>query len=206
MALLKQAVRLLDDVPGADWNFGGGSALAFLFGHRISYDVDIFLHDAQVLAYLSPRVNDLSASLAESYDEAANGIKLTTHSGDIDFIVAGDVTTEATLLRRPAEFERDISIQAPAEILAKKVQYRGFRFTHRDIFDLAMLIERDPTSVEKALAGCARSEIEKATKAIREALPNLRSELPKYVNPTEAFLPLLDRAPDLMRAFTTRTG
>jgi hypothetical protein len=40
---------------------------------------------------------------------------------------------------------RDIRVETPAEILCKKLQYRGSRLTVRDIFDLACTAKLAPT-------------------------------------------------------------
>ncbi len=178
--------------------------MALRFGHRISYDVDIFLHDAQILGYLSPRLNDLSGSLADSYTEAANGIKITTGRGDIDFVVAADVTRDEPVLAPVPGMALNILVQSPAEILAKKLQYRGFKFTHRDIFDLAMLLENDPASVDGAVKACSAVEVDKAVGIMRSRLGRLAIEVPDYVNPTPAFEPLGGRLDEVIGAFVSR--
>ena len=62
--LFATAAALMDLLPaGGAWSFGGGTCLALRYGHRISYDVDIFVTDAQLIPFLSPRLNDAAASL-----------------------------------------------------------------------------------------------------------------------------------------------
>lgn len=195
---------LEEAAPGVPWTFGGGSAMAYIYGHRISYDADIFLHDVQVLTYLSPRLNDVAASLAEHYDEQANGIKLTTGRGDIDFVVASDVTNappQPVLIRGIA---KPVQMQDAAEILAKKIQYRGFRFTHRDMFDLAMLLQQNPASVDLAFAQCAPTAVAQAVDVMWQRLPVLTAELPNYVNPTPGFRHLLVDAEKILDEFLKR--
>jgi hypothetical protein len=65
-----------------------------MFSHRHSKDIDIFLNDPQVLLYLSPRTNDIAERVADagSYQEASNFIKFITSHGEIDFIVAPQLT------------------------------------------------------------------------------------------------------------------
>jgi hypothetical protein len=173
--------------------------LAVTYGHRVSYDVDIFLRDVQALAYLTPRTNDIAASLAASYAESANGIRIETSHGDIDFVVAADVTDVAPAARMIQG--KEILVERPAEILAKKIQYRGHRFAHRDVFDLAMLMDQDPHEVETALRFCGRDAVEKTAHVIAARLPSLTSELPDYVNPTPGFASLIDRVPDIVIEF-----
>lgn len=199
-SLFLQATALLRaSCPTAYWTFGGGTALALKYGHRVSYDVDIFLRDAQVLAYLTPRTNDIAASLATSYAESANGIRIETSHGDIDFVVSAEVTDVAPAARLVQG--KETLVEAPAEILAKKIQYRGHRFAHRDVFDLAMLMDQDPHEVETALSSCGRDAVEKAAHVIAARLPSLTSELPNYVNPTQDFVSLIDRVPAIVVRF-----
>jgi hypothetical protein len=203
--LLRQAAQLLEEAaPGVQWTFGGGSAMAHIYGHRISYDADIFLHDVQVIAYLTPRLNDVAASLAEHYDEQANGIKLTTGRGDIDFVVAGDVTNVPPRSISIPGIVKPVQMQDAAEILAKKIQFRGFRFTHRDMFDLAMLLQESPSSVDLAFAQCSPGAVAQAIDVMWHRLPVLTAELPDYVNPTVSFNHLLVDAEKILDEFLKR--
>jgi len=44
--LFSIACWILQDYSITDWSFGGGTALsAIYYGHRISYDIDIFSED-----------------------------------------------------------------------------------------------------------------------------------------------------------------
>lgn len=187
----------LDPVPY--WTFGGGTALALRYAHRISYDVDIFLYDAQVLGFLTPRLNDFAAAISHEYREAANGLKIVTARGDIDFIVAGRMTDrlpDAIIVQ-----EVKALVDAPAEILAKKIQYRGIAFARRDIFDLAALMREDPAQVETAIQACTTDAVEAVAQAITNALPRLAADLPDYVNPTPRFRSLIKDASRIVRDF-----
>ncbi|MBI3505979.1 MAG: hypothetical protein HY059_14145 [Proteobacteria bacterium] len=152
--------------------------------HRISYDTDIFLLDPQVLGHLTPETNDLVAGFAEEFVRSANGMKIVTGGGDIDFVVAPDVTADPPVAERIDG--RVVATHTNAEILAKKIQYRGFKFTHRDVFDLAVLIDRERTSVDRALGSCGAREVDAAFDMCIERLPGLTADLPDYINPTRA--------------------
>src|SRR5438128_2145859 len=79
--------------------------------HRMSRAIDVFLKDAQALPLLSPRLNDRAAGLARDHVEASNFVKLACTDGEIDFIVAPDLT------ERPRETRalggREIAVHAP---------------------------------------------------------------------------------------------
>jgi hypothetical protein len=97
--------------------------------HRMSQDIDIFIDDAQYLAFLSPRLGrDLECV---AYDEAAHYLKLRYPEGDIDFIVSGVITATVVC---PIDVAGDVDagiphyrflIDHPVEIALKKLWYRG---------------------------------------------------------------------------------
>ncbi|CAN7714766.1 nucleotidyl transferase AbiEii/AbiGii toxin family protein [Rhizobium sp. LjRoot258] len=52
------------NVAPQDWTLGGGTALMLHHQHRMSQDIDIFIDDAQYLAFLPPTT--WTASVADS--------------------------------------------------------------------------------------------------------------------------------------------
>lgn len=120
------------------WTFGGGTALMLQIDHRESHDVDLFITDPQLLGFLDPAKQGFVLSTEPSaYDGDGIGhLKLSFDDvGEIDFIV-GQQQTE------PGFKLQDISgvptkLETPAEIIAKKIIYRGRRVQPRDIFDIA---------------------------------------------------------------------
>lgn len=150
--LFGRALDLIDSVatsthPLEHWSFGGGTVLMRRHRHRFSKDVDIFIEDPQYLPYLSPRTNAKAEALTGHYIEQQGFLKLVFPEGEIDFVVAGP------LIRNPHQIEalmgREVRVERSAEIVAKKVWHRGPEFTARDIFDLAMVAEREPAAIEE---------------------------------------------------------
>lgn len=180
--LLDRARGLLADARCDDWAFGGGSALAFRLNHRISYDADIFLADPQYLGHLTPRLNPVAEALAMSYAETGNSLKIVTSLGDIDFIVSRDLTDGHPIVERIGDVETPCHTNA--EILAKKIEFRGHAFALRDMFDLAVLIDRDPRSVETALVACTPGSIAQVRARIDAEIDGLATALRDFVNPT----------------------
>lgn len=157
--LLRDALRCLDSLGALglavpEWTFGGGTVLMLRYGHRLSRDVDIFLHDAQPLTALSPRLNEAVAALAGSYVEASSSLRLSVGQGEIDFIVAPSLLHDPPL---PMEFEsRRVLTDTSAEIVAKKLFYRTAGLKVRDVFDLAVVLEHEPGTparLREVLAG-----------------------------------------------------
>ena len=61
-------------------------------GHRVSKDIDAFIHDPQYLSFLSPRPAGEAVWGCEAFNEAAHYLKLIFPEGEIDFIVAAAIT------------------------------------------------------------------------------------------------------------------
>jgi hypothetical protein len=123
------------------WSIGGGTMLHQIFSHRHSKDIGIFLSDPQVLLVLSPRTNDVAERIANvgKYEEGSNFVKFATSHGEINFIVAPQLTKPHATAQPIGP--RMVMVETPAEIMAKKLLYRAAEFTARDIFDLAFMIE-----------------------------------------------------------------
>ena len=149
--LFERALILIDSVakstsPLEGWSFGGGTVLMRRHHHRFSKDIDIFIPDAQHLPYLTPRLNGDVEALTSNYVESQGSIKLIFREGEIDFAAAGPLIKNPTKIE--SLFGREVNVEKSAEIVAKKVWHRGADFTARDIFDLAMVAENEPDSLE----------------------------------------------------------
>ncbi len=197
--LLTSAVALIEDsaLPHrVAWSWGGGTRLAHLYGHRISYDIDIFITDVQALLWLSPRLNEAAARLANDYVESSESVKLSTSRGDIDFIAAPVLTSPGTLSE---EIEGCIvAAQTAEEVLAKKLQFRGHSLAVRDAFDLAVMLRIDRGAVDAALAVCSPRALAQATTRLRLMLPSLPQQLQQSVRPLPAFEQFLSDAPRVL--------
>lgn len=124
------------------WTLGGGTALMLQIGHRESHDIDLFIPDPQWLPYLNPLTQDYNLELTPS-DYETDGtrvLKLTFDAvGEIDFICCSPLTDTHSELVRVCG--REIMLELPSEIVAKKVFYRGATLQPRDMFDIAAVIE-----------------------------------------------------------------
>ena len=76
------------------------------------------------------------------YIEQGGFVKLYFPEGEIDFVVSGSLTQDPTHIEQL--FGRTVAVETSTEIVAKKVWHRDVEFTARDIFDLAMVIEKEP--------------------------------------------------------------
>gem|GEM_PF-6399520 len=148
---------------------------------------------------MSPRLNDRAAALARSYEEAANGVKIVTSRGDIDFVVSRDLT-QAPKIAESIDGQA-IWAHTNAEILAKKIEFRGFAFTRRDMFDLAVLIDLEPSSVAQALSVCSKGATTLAISRIAAEIGTLGRTLPDFVDPTPRGAAYIARAAPLLASY-----
>jgi predicted nucleotidyltransferase component of viral defense system len=144
--LFQRALTIIESVARSghaleDWSFGGGTVLMRRHHHRFSKDIDIFIPDPQYLNHLTPRLNNEVEILTTHYIEHQGALKLTFPEGEIDFVVSGPLTPKPTSVE--ILFNREINVETSTEIIAKKVWHRGADFAARDIFDLAMVVEKE---------------------------------------------------------------
>lgn len=151
--LFSHALKLIGEITkhgraNPFWTFGGGTALMLRYGHRFSKDIDIFVPDPQSLGFVTPRLSEVAESITPDYIESAGYVKLYLPEGEIDFVAAPNLTipgfTSETLMSNPVRVETSI------EIIAKKMWHRGDQITGRDIFDFALVVEREPEAMLSA--------------------------------------------------------
>ena len=191
--LLELTLPALDEV-GADvrWTLGGGTGLSLKLDHRISYDIDIFLENASHLRALSPNRNKASQAISNRWQEPGHYLRLEREEGVIDFIVAAQLTD---LVPWHYSFKgREIPVEEPAEILAKKLKYRGSRIIPRDIFDILAVYRADPAIVKIAVAA-APEGARRAADRIGRIAKRYRETIGEEVNPTATGAALLEVDP-----------
>jgi predicted nucleotidyltransferase component of viral defense system len=151
--LLLHAFTLIDEIDRHGfkdplWTFGGGTVLMLRHGHRLSKDIDIFVPDPQYLGFVSPRLSDVAELVTSDYVEGPGYVKLLRPEGEIDFVASSNLTE--------VPFEvwsllgRQVKVETSVEIVAKKLWHRGDQATARDLFDLALVIQREPLALTSA--------------------------------------------------------
>lgn len=151
--LFAHALALIDEIarhgtPDPFWTFGGGTVLMLRFRHRRSKDIDIFVPDPQYLAYVTPRLSVVGERIAADYIEEAGHVKFIRPEGEIDFIVAPNLTRPGFETWRIAG--RGVRVETSVEIAAKKMWHRGATATARDLFDLSLLIGEERRALVRA--------------------------------------------------------
>ncbi|CAG9176513.1 nucleotidyl transferase AbiEii/AbiGii toxin family protein [Cupriavidus pinatubonensis] len=118
------------------------------YGHRFSRDIDLFVPDPQYLGYVTPRLSEAAETITADYIEQGNFIKLVLEAGEIDIVASPNLTTNPFELWEI--MGQPVRVETAAEIVAKKLYHRGDRATAHDLFDLAVVIERDSQALAHA--------------------------------------------------------
>ena len=145
-----------------DWTFGGGTALMLQIGHRISFDIDIFVHAARLKSF-SPSINPAAADISTRYQWPGHYLKFELPDGEIDFLSAPLQTDPGFTWKQLGN--RSVAIETPEEIIVKKIRYRSESLKARDAFDLAAIARERPD-----LAETLASEVGDALPRTSEAL------------------------------------
>ena len=174
-ALLRDAIRILDaSVAPTPWLFGGGTALAVHYRHRVSYDVDIFVPGQDALRDLAPQRNAITKSVLgeNKVDFPGNYLKLRFPYGEIDFTTGGRRTDSPS---QAWEFEgRMIDIETPWETATRTMFFRASDLKIRDIFDIAAVIDHHGDE-------------------LRECLPEVEDRLPRVLDRVRSHRPGYER-------------
>lgn len=119
------------------------------YQHRLSKDIDIFVPDPQYLGFVTPRLSDVAADISSQYVEDQNSyVKLIRPEGEIDFVASPNLTKPGFEMWNI--FGDTIRVETAVEIVAKKLWHRGDRAAARDLFDLSLVIEREPQELQVA--------------------------------------------------------
>ena len=190
-SLLPFCFAVVDEVVrehSADFpiQIGGGSMLLRRYRHRKSKDLDLFVTDVRLARWCSPRFNETAADLFADYGEEATAVKLVTGMQEIDIIAAAPVILEDAL-ETAILSGREVLIERPREILAKKVVYRGRTFQPRDVFDLACVAYAEPEEIAAIQPWLSMTHLDDLDARLTEITPILGAELAEKVDPYPEF-------------------
>ncbi len=130
------------------WVFGGGTALSmFHFQHRISFDIDIFVTEAQVFDFLHPKWFIDESRVFDNYnyrfDELNSHLQLkTTDNIKVDFLLNESIINPP-ILNTTLDLDYDLYYESVEDIIAKKIRWRKEDNLTRDIFDIVVAISHD---------------------------------------------------------------
>jgi hypothetical protein len=205
--LMGLTLKALDSVTADDelspsWTFGGGTSLAIDLAHRVRYDIDASLDSATIIQRLVPVRNLATRAMCwndetqrPDYHFPGHYLKLVVKGvGEIYFLSASALLEGSTV---PFDFDgRVIERERPAEIIAKKIFYRGATFKSHDVFDLAGTYVSLPEELEHAATSPFLTEevFSRVKFRIETRAHALSEEMVEEVNPTEFGRSFIDDA------------
>lgn len=174
--LFRLAVKFLENsgLSIEKWVMGGGTVLMLHYRHRLSKDIDIFISDPQLLTLLTPRLNDFVAEHVSDYDEQSNFLKLRFTEGEIDYVVAPNLTGLEPIMMDIENIS--VRTDAPEEIVIKKIFYRTEILKVRDIIDIAAVIKNRADSLRQFMPICSR-KLDILKGRIESIKPNYKKNL-----------------------------
>jgi predicted nucleotidyltransferase component of viral defense system len=138
------------------WVFGGGTALSmFHFNHRKSFDIDIFITEAQLFDFLNPKWYIDETTLFDNINYRFDGINKhiqlkTKDEIKVDFLVNESII-KPPIKNEILKLDYELYYESIEDIIAKKIRWRKQDNLTRDIFDIAISIEQDKNIIEKLL-------------------------------------------------------
>jgi len=176
--LEQKAQELIEDTRRAGGEsfeavLGGGTRLMLALNHRISDDIDLFVDSSGWLPYVSPRLNDRFDGELKDYEEDSSFVKLNFPEGQIDFIASSSLLSMNADIWNPPAIETNLPLMSPAEILAKKLFFRGWALQARDLFDWVAMKFHAPkdTISDEIFANLLSEKMDK----IKEAISHMAS-------------------------------
>lgn len=147
--LFEIAYQILEDYDITKWSFGGGTALSYCYyQHRMSYDIDIFLEDFSAISILLDNKEEIAKNLGISINLVKSStshltfiLKENDEGLKLDFLYGTALTSTPYQSNDIFNF-RDVNVQTPIEILARKLKHRN-TLTIRDFVDFAFSEQED---------------------------------------------------------------
>ena len=155
-SFIEDAYRFLPNQDYSTIRFGGGTALAmYYFQHRLSFDIDLFVTDIQILNYLSPKhwIDETDKFNSSKYIDLSNHIRVLEKKNNIkvDVLVSQSASYDYLLDDSKDIFCSDVYVESIEDIIAKKIIYRRNDNLTRDIIDIAIAIKVQDSILQNML-------------------------------------------------------
>ncbi|MDD3475702.1 MAG: nucleotidyl transferase AbiEii/AbiGii toxin family protein [Sulfurimonas sp.] len=189
------------------WVFGGGTALAmFHFNHRKSFDIDIFITEAQVFDFLNPKWYIDETTLFDQneyrFDGASHHVQLKTKDDiKVDFLL-NEAIINRPILNTTIPLDFELYYESIEDIIAKKVKYRKEDNLTRDIFDLAVAISKNENILKDLIESrfISHEDLAKLNKSLNSLNENLyNTELEKIEPQCSEYLDIAHKAKKIIQ-------
>ena len=178
------------------WVFGGGTALSiFHFNHRKSFDIDIFVTEAQVFDFLNPKWFIDETTLFNDKDHRFDGFNhhLALKTKDdikVDFLL-NEAIINTPIKNIILDLDFDLYYESVEDIIAKKVKWRKEDNLARDIFDLAVALTKDENILQSLINSrfISYEDLEKLSNALDDLnITQYKLEIDKIEPQTDEYM------------------
>lgn len=202
---IEDAYKFLPQDDHSLIRFGGGTALAiYYYQHRLSFDIDLFVTDMQVLNYLSPKhwIDETNKFNSSSYIDLSHHIRVLEKKNNIkiDLLVSQSSTTNYLVDDSKKLFKETIYVESIEDIIAKKIVYRRNDNLTRDIIDIAISIKQKDDFLENMLASglINLNDVQELYNALKNLDKTTFDEELEIVAPFEKYLDNAKNAPEII--------
>lgn len=186
--------------------FGGGTALAmYYFQHRLSYDIDLFVTDPQIMSYLSPKhwFEETNEFNTDKYIDLNNHIRVLYRKNNIkvDVLIAQDFIGEPLIDSTKDIFSCDLYVESIEDIIAKKIVYRRKENLTRDIIDIAISIKYGDNVIKKLYdkESIILSDVNELYESLLSLDTKMFNEELEIVKPFDKYLSTAQQAPYIIK-------
>jgi len=178
------------------WVFGGGTALSiFHFNHRKSFDIDIFVIQAQLFDFLNPKwfIDETTLFDDKDYrlDDSKHHLALKTKDDiKVDFLL-NEAIINMPIKNTILDLDFDLYYESVEDIIAKKVKWRKEDNLARDIFDLAVAITKDENILQSLIDSrfISYEDLEKLSNALDDLnMTQYKLEIDKIKPQTDEYM------------------
>ena len=190
------------------WVFGGGTALSiFHFNHRKSFDIDIFVTEAQLFDFLNPKwfIDETTLFNDKDYRFDGSNHHLALKTKDdikVDFLL-NEVVINMPIKNAILDLDFDLHYESVEDIIAKKVKWRKEDNLARDIFDLAVALTKDRNILQSLLNSrfISFDDLEKLTNALDDLnTTQYKLEIDKIEPQTDEYMKIAMKGKDIIQA------
>jgi predicted nucleotidyltransferase component of viral defense system len=190
------------------WVFGGGTALSiFHFNHRKSFDIDIFVTEAQVFDFLNPKwfIDETTLFNNKEYrfDGSKHHLGLKTKSDiKVDFLL-NEAIINMPMKNTILDLDFDVYYESIEDIIAKKIKWRKEDNLARDIFDLAVALTKDENILKSLINSrfIGYEDLEKLNNALDNLnMTQYKLEIDKIEPQTDEYMKIAMKGKDIIQA------
>ena len=205
-SFIKDAFAYLPNQNNSLIRFGGGTALAiYYFQHRLSFDIDLFVTDVQVLNYLSPKhwIEEVNSFNGDKYIDLSNHIRVLHKKNNIkiDILVTKDTSLNCFVDDSNSIFNTTIYVESIEDIIAKKIVYRKTDNLTRDIIDIAISINHADNILKKLFDEeiITLNDVKELYQSLLHLDTQIFNEEIEIVMPFEKYLNDAKNAPEIIK-------